>query len=137
MDNRFNPNGANYYQPAPNRQNPVGGPFPPFTNIILVDSFEQALGMSSRLHSEMAYWDRYQDKIYRIYTDNSGNKQYMILDVKIHRNNDTNDNKEPDYKNDDLIRELVNKVNKLQADMEVLNGKYNVNPDGTDATAKE
>ena len=69
----------NYYQPAPNMPNGVRNDFPPYTNIILVDSLEHALRMPSRPHSEMIYLDRYKDLLYRIYTDERYGKQYMTL----------------------------------------------------------
>jgi hypothetical protein len=116
------------YQPAP-QQGPARGQFPPYSNIILVDSLEQALQMPTRVHSEMVYWNRYQDEIYRIYTDYTGGKQYMILEVKIKQN-------PKEEKKQDATDILMEQIKQIQANLEVLNEKYNVNADGSDATER-
>ena len=118
--NNFSQDGNNYYQPAPNNQM---NQFPPYSNILLVDSLEQALRMPTRNHSEMAYWDRYQDNIYRVYTDNYGNKQYMVLDVKIHKT------VKEDASEPATMELLLSKLQKLEKGMEELHEKHNLNTD--------
>lgn len=125
--------GSGPYQPAPNQMGFGTNQFPPFTNIILVDSLEHALRMSTRLHSETVYWNRYKDEIYRIYTDNSGGKQYMVLDVKVQ---EIPKDDKPAVNTDTLLIALIDKIDKLGNNLEVLNGKYNVKTnDGTNETS--
>lgn len=107
----------NFYQPAPNLQNSGRNNFPPYTNIILVDSLEHALRMPARLHSEMIYLDRYKDLMYRIYTDDYNNKQYMTLGLV--------KPKEPEK-----VDTVDDRLSRIEKAMEVLiNGKHNVNAD--------
>ena len=119
------------YQPAPQFGQSVGQ-FPPFTNIVLVDSLEQALRMPARMHSEMVYWNRYHDEIYRIYTDCANGKQFMVLDVKIQQKSKDENKALADTNSastsDDRVSKLEDKVNKL---LEVLNEKHNVNANGS------
>ena len=110
----------NGYQSAP-QFGPTRNQFPPFTNITLVDSLEQALRMPARVHSEMTYWNRYKDEIYRIYTDYNNGKQYMVLDVKIQPKAAP----QASATNTELSC-IVDKLNKIESNLEVLNEKYNI-----------
>jgi hypothetical protein len=120
---QFNSQG---YQPAP-QFGQSKNQFPPFTNIILVDSLEQALRMPARTHSEMVYWNRYLDEIYRIYTDYSNGKQYMVLDVKLQTvpKKEKSDTEQHQTKQD--LSMIMDTLTKMQQNLEVLNEKYNVN----------
>ena len=123
----------NGYQAAPQFGNSFNQ-FPPFTNIILVDSLEQALRMPARMHSEMVYWNRYKDEIYRIYTDYNNGKQYMILDVSIQKRiNETTKEETKSVTLDDVVNEL----NIVKKNLEVLNEKHNVNTDGAKSATDE
>lgn len=119
----------NGYQSAPNF-GPSQNQFPPFTNIILVDSLEQALRMPARMHSEMVYWNRYKDEIYRVYTDYSNGKQYMVLDVSIKKVPKEETKTEDSYD----MSSLIKKVEELESKLEVLNEKHNVDSDVGAAT---
>jgi hypothetical protein len=124
MEQNFNAN----YRPATQYS---GGQFPPFTNVIFVDSLEQALRMPSRTHSEMVYWNRHKDELYRIYTDYSYGKQYMVLDVKLH---ETPKVENLENKDDVNFNTLQEQIRKIQSELEVLNGKYNVKTDAESST---
>ena len=106
-----------FYQPAPNLQNGVRNNFPPYTNILLVDSLEHALRMPARPHSEMIYMDRYKDVLYRIYTDDHYGKQYMTIGLV--------KPEIPEEKNP-----YEDRLSKIEKTLEVLiNGKYDVKTD--------
>lgn len=123
------------YQPAP-QYNSSRNQFPPFSNVIFVNSLEEALRMPARMHSEMVYWNRHKDEIYRIYTDYTNGKQYMILDVKLHQqkevSTETSTTSEV-VEQKVSLEELMTKLNALEKQMEVLNEKHNVDTNaGTD-----
>lgn len=118
------------YQAAP-QFGPSNNQFPPFSNIVLVDSLEQALRMPARIHSEMVYWNRYKDEIYRIYTDYNNGKQWMVLDVKIQQKAKEKEQEQVS------LEDLVSKLTKIEKNLEVLNEKYNVDTDGSKSSTNE
>jgi TolA-binding protein len=87
--------------------------------------------MPSRTHSEMVYWNRHKDELYRIYTDYSYGKQYMVLDVKLH---ETPKVENLENKDDVNFNTLQEQIRKIQSELEVLNGKYNVKTDAESST---
>lgn len=128
----------NDYKQAPNQGPTFQNQLPPYTNGLFVDNLEQALKMPARFHSEMNYFDKHQDLLYRIYTDQYGGKRYMILQLSKFVNEPV-EQKPIEEKQELSPEERLSKIEKFMEDF--INGKFNVNTNvsteqtGTTATA--
>lgn len=94
--------------------------FPPTGNVIRVESLEHAMSMPTSYHSENVYFDSHQNLLYRVYTNEFGEKSSTILALSEYQM----PNVEP--VTNDMYNALLAKVTKLEKDLEVLNGKLNV-----------
>lgn len=108
--------------------------FPPTGNVMLVDSLEHALGMPTGYHSDNVYFHSTQDIMYRIYTNEIGEKSYLIFDLTPHV-------VKPDPQNpsQEDLASISKRVAKLEEILEVKHGKSNVteNADSVGSTTTE
>ena len=111
------------YQPQRGRYPSQGNRFPPTGNIVCVDSLEHALSMPTGYHSENVYFDNNQNVMYRVYTNELGEKSYLIFDILVHQAKPVEN---PQVTLDSLAERMTHVENIL----EVRNGKSNVSPNG-------
>jgi hypothetical protein len=106
-------------------QAPYYNQFVPTSNKQFVDSLEHALSLPADYNSENVYFDKNIDVMYNICTNGRGEKSYTILEIKV---KNTQNNAQSGA---DLYAVYDERLKRLEHDMEVLNGKYNVEQTNT------
>ena len=109
------PNYDMYNQGPMPRQAPMGNMYTPHTNKRFVSSLEEAMSLRAMPNSEMVYFDQNKDVLYNIYTDGRGQKTPTIVDLSLHKPEQTAT----------PFDELTERFNKLEKRVEELYGKYN------------
>lgn len=111
----------------PNRPFGMGNPAPhygqfvPVTNKSFVSSLEEALSRYADYNSDMVYFDENKDVMYNICTNGRGDKSWTILDISVAK---MPKQAQPEVAADPMAI-VLERLDKLDKQMEVLNGKYN------------
>lgn len=98
-------------------------------NVIRVDSLEQALAIPTSYHSENVYFDNVQNFMYRIYTNEIGDKTYSIFDLTLHQ-----PVPETPSLNDGTLDDIIKRLSVVEQALGVRNEKSNVSTNAGSTT---
>ena len=135
----YNPNPGSYpgtpaygqqviQYPSRNRQPPVSNQFPPTGNVVYADSLEHALSMPTGYHSDNVYFDSTRNFMYRIYTNERGEKSYQVFDIMLHQDKPE---AQPAVITQEAYNNILQRLGTVENILEVKNEKSNVTTNGT------
>lgn len=125
--------GSQFQVPARGRRPPMSNQFPPTGNVMVVDNLEHALSMPTGYHSDNVYFDATQNLMYRVYTNEVGEKSYLVFELLVRQPNQEQ-SKSPVTSAD--LETYNQRLCTLENLLGVNNGKSNVTTNaGTDTAA--